>query len=61
MPTPPPRVAQIVGLAQGINVIHSLLLPRSSDSAPVETPTFYVFKMVHAGSTVALAHNEPCK
>ena len=36
---------QMAGLAQGINVIHSLLLTRSSDSALVKTPTFYVFKM----------------
>jgi alpha-N-arabinofuranosidase len=36
---------QMAGLAQGINVIHSLLLTRSSDSAMVKTPTFYVFKM----------------
>ena len=51
----------MAGLAQGINVIHSLLLTRSSDGALVKTPTFYAFKMFHAGSTVALAHNEPCK
>src|SRR5262249_49535060 len=36
---------QMAGLAQGVNVIHSLLLTRSSDSALVKTPTFYVFKM----------------
>ena len=35
----------MAGLAQGINVIHSLLLTRSSDSALVKTPTFYVFKL----------------
>ncbi len=35
----------MAGLAQGINVIHSLLLTRSSDAALVKTPTFYVFKM----------------
>lgn len=35
----------MAGLAQGINVIHSLLLTRSTDSALVKTPTFYVFKM----------------
>src|SRR4029079_9841917 len=35
----------MAGLAQGIKVIHSLLLTRSSDSALVKTPTFYVFKM----------------
>jgi alpha-N-arabinofuranosidase len=36
----------MAGLAQGINVIHSLLLTRSSDAALVRTPTFYVFKML---------------
>lgn len=36
---------QMAGLAQGINVIHSLLLTRSSDGALVKTPTFYVWKM----------------
>jgi len=36
---------QMAGLAQGIDVIHSLLLTRSTDSALVKTPTFYVFKM----------------
>jgi alpha-N-arabinofuranosidase len=35
----------MAGLAQGVNVIHSLLLTRSSDSALVKTPTFYIFKM----------------
>jgi alpha-N-arabinofuranosidase len=35
----------MAGLAQGINVIHSLLLTRSSDSALVKTPSWYVFKM----------------
>jgi alpha-N-arabinofuranosidase len=35
----------MAGLAQGINVIHSLLLTRSTDSALVKTPSFYVFKM----------------
>ena len=35
----------MAALAQGINVIHSLLLTRSSDAALVKTPTFYVFKM----------------
>jgi len=34
---------QMAGLAQGVNVIHSLLLTK--DSALVKTPTFYVFKM----------------
>jgi alpha-N-arabinofuranosidase len=36
---------QMAGLAQGINVIHSLILTRGSDSAMVKTPTLYVFKM----------------
>jgi alpha-N-arabinofuranosidase len=36
---------QMAGLAQGINVIHSLLLTRASDGALVKTPTFYVWKM----------------
>ena len=36
---------QMAGLAQGVNVIHSLFLTRSTDSALVKTPTFYVFKM----------------
>jgi alpha-N-arabinofuranosidase len=35
----------MAGLAQGVNVIYSLLLTRSTDSALVKTPTFYVFKM----------------
>jgi alpha-N-arabinofuranosidase len=35
----------MAGLAQGINVIHSLLLTRASDGALVKTPTFYVWKM----------------
>jgi alpha-N-arabinofuranosidase len=35
----------MAALAQGINVIHSLLLTRSTDAALVKTPTFYVFKM----------------
>jgi alpha-N-arabinofuranosidase len=35
----------MAGLAQGVNVIHSLLLTRATDSALVKTPTFYVFKM----------------
>jgi len=35
----------MAGLAQGVNVIHSLVLTRSSDSALVRTPSFYVFKM----------------
>jgi len=34
---------QMAGLAQGVNVIHSLMLTK--DSALVKTPTFYVFKM----------------
>jgi alpha-N-arabinofuranosidase len=37
---------KMAGLAQGINVIHSLLLTRSTDSALVKTPTFYIFKML---------------
>ncbi|HVV51474.1 MAG TPA: alpha-L-arabinofuranosidase C-terminal domain-containing protein [Polyangia bacterium] len=36
---------QMAGLAQGVNVIHSLFLTRTSDGALVKTPTFYVFKM----------------
>jgi alpha-L-arabinofuranosidase len=36
---------QMAGLAQAINVIHSLFLTRSTDDALVKTPTFYVFKM----------------
>jgi alpha-N-arabinofuranosidase len=36
---------QMAGLAQGVNVIHSLMLTRTSDGALVKTPTFYVFKM----------------
>jgi alpha-N-arabinofuranosidase len=35
---------QMAGLAQGVNVIHSLMLTK--DSALVKTPTFYVFKML---------------
>jgi alpha-N-arabinofuranosidase len=34
---------QMAGLAQGVNVIHSLILTK--DAALVKTPTFYVFKM----------------
>jgi alpha-L-arabinofuranosidase len=34
---------QMAGLAQGVNVIHSLMLTK--DAALVKTPTFYVFKM----------------
>ncbi len=36
---------QMAGLAQAINVIHSLFLTRSSDDALVKTPAFYVFKL----------------
>jgi len=35
----------MAGLAQGVNVIQSLLLTRSTDSALVKTPSFYLFKM----------------
>jgi alpha-N-arabinofuranosidase len=35
----------MAGLAQGVNVIHSIMLTRSSDGALVKTPAFYVFKM----------------
>jgi alpha-N-arabinofuranosidase len=35
----------MAGLAQGVNVIHSIMLTRSSDAALVKTPTFHVFKM----------------
>jgi len=35
----------MAGLAQAVNVIHSLFLTRSSDGALVKTPTFYVWKM----------------
>jgi len=38
------RIA-MAGLAQAVNVIHSLFLTRSSDGALVKTPTFYVWKM----------------
>jgi alpha-N-arabinofuranosidase len=38
------RIA-MAGLAQPINVIHSLFLTRASDGALVKTPAFYVFKM----------------
>jgi alpha-N-arabinofuranosidase len=36
---------QMAGLAQGVNVIHSLFLTRASDGVLVKTPTFYLFKM----------------
>jgi alpha-L-arabinofuranosidase len=36
---------EMAGLAQGVNVIHSLLLTRSTDAQLIKTPTFYVFKM----------------
>jgi alpha-N-arabinofuranosidase len=35
----------MAGLAQAINVIHSLFLTRASDGVLVKTPTFYVWKM----------------
>jgi alpha-N-arabinofuranosidase len=35
----------MAGLAQVINVIHSLFLTRASDGVLVKTPTFYVWKM----------------
>jgi len=38
------RIA-MAGLAQPINVIHSLFLTRASDGVLVKTPAFYVFKM----------------
>lgn len=36
---------QMAGMAQAVNVIHSLFLTRSSDGALVKTPAFYVWKM----------------
>jgi alpha-N-arabinofuranosidase len=50
---------QVAGLAQGVNVIHSLFLTRSSDGALVKTPTFYVFKMLlpHHSSNAMWAPN----
>jgi alpha-N-arabinofuranosidase len=36
---------QMAGLAQAVNVIHSLFLTRKSDGVLVKTPAFYVFKM----------------
>ena len=36
----------MAGLAQAVNVIHSLFLTRSSDGVLVKTPTFYVWKML---------------
>lgn len=35
----------MAGLAQAVNVIHSLFLTRASDGVLVKTPTFYVWKM----------------
>lgn len=35
----------MAGLAQGVNVIHSLVLTRGSDAAMVRTPTWHVFKL----------------
>jgi alpha-N-arabinofuranosidase len=37
---------QMAGLAQAVNVIHSLFLTRKSDGVLVKTPTFYVFKLL---------------
>ncbi|HEY7116549.1 MAG TPA: alpha-L-arabinofuranosidase C-terminal domain-containing protein [Tepidisphaeraceae bacterium] len=37
---------QMTGMAQGVNVIHSIMLTRSSDAALVKTPAFYVLKML---------------
>jgi alpha-N-arabinofuranosidase len=36
----------MAGLAQAVNVIHSLFLTRASDGLLVKTPTFYVWKML---------------
>jgi alpha-N-arabinofuranosidase len=36
----------MAGLAQAVNVIHSLFLTRASDNLLVKTPTFYVWKML---------------
>jgi alpha-N-arabinofuranosidase len=36
----------MAGMAQAINVIHSLFFTRSSDAALVKTPAFYLFKML---------------
>jgi alpha-L-arabinofuranosidase len=36
---------QLAAVAQVVNVIHSLMLTRTTDSALVKTPTFYLFKM----------------
>ncbi len=33
------------GMAQAVNVIHSLFFTRAADAALVKTPAFYVFKM----------------
>lgn len=37
---------QLAGLAQAVNVIHSLFLTNQSDGTLVKTPAFYVFKMM---------------
>jgi alpha-L-arabinofuranosidase len=37
---------QMAGMAQAINVIHSLFFTRASDALLVKTPAFYVFKML---------------
>jgi alpha-N-arabinofuranosidase len=36
----------MAGLAQAVNVLHSLFLTRASDGLLVKTPTFYVWKML---------------
>jgi alpha-N-arabinofuranosidase len=50
---------QMAGLAQAINVIHSLFLTRKSDGVLVKTPAFYVFKLFlpHHASTAKWAPN----
>jgi alpha-N-arabinofuranosidase len=42
---------QMAGLAQAINVIHSLFLTESSQGKLVKTPTFYVFKLFNQHHT----------
>jgi alpha-N-arabinofuranosidase len=50
---------QMAGLAQAVNVIHSLFLTRKSDGVLVKTPAFYVFKMFlpHHSSNAKWAPN----
>ena len=50
---------QLAGLAQGVNVIHSLFLTNQSDGTLVKTPAFYVFKMMlpHHSSSAKWAPN----